>query len=86
MHGGQVIRVDPRRGALLQTIVLPVNAVSAVEWGGPGRDVLYVTTARYQLSEEQLREQPLAGSTFAISGLGTHGQLNLPHPAAVVSR
>ena len=87
MHGGLVIRVDPRSGALLQSIAIPAQSVSAVEWGGPDQDVLYVTTARFQLDEQQLREQPLAGSTFSITGLGTRGRAAVPYNAvSTVSR
>jgi sugar lactone lactonase YvrE len=46
-------------------------------FGGPGLDILYVTSASRFLDEAQLREQPLAGHVFAIEGLGVRG---LPEP------
>jgi len=79
VHGGRVIRVDPRSGALLKTIVMNVTNPSAAEWGGPNRDVLYVTSARYKMDSRQLEREPDAGSLFAITGLGTKGLANVPY-------
>lgn len=55
VHGGAIIRVDPRTGRLLQTVRLNVTNVSAAEWGGRNRDVLYVTSARYKMGKSQVR-------------------------------
>jgi sugar lactone lactonase YvrE len=58
-------------GALERVVDLPVRLPSSVAWGGPGLDVLYVTTidpAMFGWAEE-------AGSgwLYAIEGLGTRG-------------
>ncbi|KAK3926218.1 Regucalcin [Frankliniella fusca] len=79
VHGGRVIRVDPRTGKLLQTILMNVTNPSAAEWGGPNRDVLYVTSARYKMDARQLEREPDAGSLFAITGLGTRGLAERPY-------
>ncbi|XP_074109356.1 uncharacterized protein LOC141534118 [Cotesia typhae] len=71
--GGRVIQVDPRTGRVLRSVVMPVTDVSSVAFGGRNKDILYVTSARDQLTESQLREQPLAGSVFAVHGLGVSG-------------
>ncbi|KAE8751493.1 Regucalcin-like [Frankliniella occidentalis] len=84
VHGGRVIKVDPRSGALLQTIVMNVTNPSAAEWGGRDRDVLYVTSARYKMDARQLEREPLAGSMFAITGLGTKGLTNVPYAVNAV--
>lgn len=36
-------------------------------------DVLFVTTSRYVLSAEERKQQPGAGSVFAITKTGTYG-------------
>jgi len=64
--GGRVSRWDPTKGCLLQEIHLPVARVSSCAFGGPNLDRLYITTARHGLTEEQLRDQPHAGSLFAV--------------------
>ena len=46
-------------------------------FGGPGLDVLYVTGARVNLSEEVLAKQEQAGSIFAVTGTDCTG---LPEP------
>ena len=46
---------------------------SSCGFGGENLDVLYITTARQRLTEEELAAQPLAGSLFAakpgVSGI-----------------
>ncbi|MBG0739662.1 SMP-30/gluconolactonase/LRE family protein [Paeniglutamicibacter antarcticus] len=47
-------------------IDLPAPNVTSVAFGGAGRSTLYVTSARENLTEEQLEAHPLSGSVFAI--------------------
>jgi sugar lactone lactonase YvrE len=44
---------------------MPVDQPSSCAFGDDG--TLYITTASAGLSEEQLAQQPLAGSVFAVS-------------------
>ena len=62
--GGRVSRFSPE-GKRLQTLLLPVPNVTSCAFAGAGLDTLYITTARYGMSEEAIRERPLAGSLFA---------------------
>ena len=56
-----------RRTARLDRVVeMPCRRVTSCAFGGDDLDTLYVTTARYGLSEAELAEQPLAGGIFAI--------------------
>nr|CAD7451411.1 unnamed protein product [Timema bartmani]CAD7464760.1 unnamed protein product [Timema tahoe] len=68
--GGQVINVDPRTSRLLQTVKIPAERVTSAMFGGPQLDTLFVTTSRFGLTDDQLLQQPLAGSVFAVTGLG----------------
>jgi sugar lactone lactonase YvrE len=70
--GWLVTRWNPRRGELLQTIRLPVAHVTSCAFGGPELDTLYITSARQNLSKEQLTAQPLAGCLFRAKP-GTRG-------------
>ncbi|MEA9983875.1 MULTISPECIES: SMP-30/gluconolactonase/LRE family protein [Subtercola] len=45
---------------------LPAPNLTSVAFGGPGRSTLFVTSARENLTEQQLREHPLSGSVFAL--------------------
>lgn len=47
--------------------------ITSVAFGGPNLDILYVTSARIGLNENQLKEQLHAGYLFAIKGLGVCG-------------
>ena len=62
---GRLARYSPG-GELERVIELPVSRGTSVMFGGPNLDVLYVTTMRETLSEEQLAEEPLAGSLLAL--------------------
>ena len=73
--GGCVTRFSPK-GERLQTLRLPVPNVTSCAFAGPGLETLYITTARYGMSEEDIRKHPLAGSLFA-SEPGARG---LPTP------
>jgi sugar lactone lactonase YvrE len=78
---GVVARIDPA-GRLAQTVELPVTNPTACCFGGPGGQDLYVTSARYGLSDEQLARETIAGGVFAIAtttrGLSTNLFGNAP--------
>ncbi|KAL7295469.1 hypothetical protein TKK_0011121 [Trichogramma kaykai] len=71
--GAAVIQVNPKTGKLLQKVQLPVDKITSVAFGGPNLDILYVTSARVNMSDEEKSRKPDAGSLFAIKGLGVTG-------------
>jgi len=62
--GGCVIRFAPD-GRVDRILEIPAERVTSCAFGGPELDTLYITTARYGLSQEDLARQPHAGSIFA---------------------
>ena len=75
MFGGRVTRYDPL-GGVDRIVELPCLPVSSCGFGGADLGTLYITTGRNRLSEDQLAEQPLAGSLFAFDA----GVKGLPEP------
>lgn len=71
--GGRISRWDPDSGRQLQEIFLPVARVTSCAFGGANLDRLYITTARHGLTDDQLSEQPHAGSLFAVTPGGVGG-------------
>ena len=63
--GGSVGRYDPGSGQLLQQVKVPAPFVTSCAFGGEQLDILYITTARKDMNEEQLREFPHGGGVFA---------------------
>lgn len=63
--GWRVARYDPA-GKLEREIRVPVELVTCIGFGGENLDELYITTAWYNLSDRQRKEQPLAGDLFRI--------------------
>lgn len=65
MFGGGCVRRFAPDGAPAGQIDLPVAQVTSVAFGGADLADLFVTTARYELTDAQLEEQPEAGAVFA---------------------
>ena len=76
LEGSSKLVSDQRRIHERHVIELPVTQPTSCAFGGKNLDVLYITTARQNLTEAQLRTQPLAGGLFAVLP-GTQG---LPEP------
>jgi len=64
--GWGVWRYDPRSGALLEKVLVPVEQITSCWFGGENLDELYITSCRYLMDEKALREQPLAGSLLRV--------------------
>jgi sugar lactone lactonase YvrE len=63
--GWRVTRYDPA-GKLEREIRVPTELVTCIGFGGENLDELYITTAWYNLSGQQRKDQPLAGDLFRI--------------------
>ena len=64
--GSCVVRFDPN-GKLDTVIELPVPNVTSCTFGGSDLKTLFITTARMGMTEEELNNNPLAGSVFAYN-------------------
>ncbi|MCB2378000.1 SMP-30/gluconolactonase/LRE family protein [Hymenobacter sp. BT635] len=64
--GGQVVCYDPATGQKQRSIPVPAPQTTSCAFGGPDLRTLFITTARQDLSPEQLRHYPLSGSLFAV--------------------
>jgi sugar lactone lactonase YvrE len=71
--GWQITRWNPSTGKKLSQIKLPVARVTSCTFGGPELKDLFITTARKGLTEEELKNQPLAGALFVIKDCGHQG-------------
>ena len=56
--------INPGSGEVLEQIDVPVRKTTACWFGGEDLGDLYITCASVDETEEQLKEQPLAGSLF----------------------
>ena len=64
-YGWKITRYAPN--GLVDTIYdLPVPKVTSCNFGGKKLDTLFITTASFELSEEELKKAPLSGYTFAL--------------------
>lgn len=63
--GGRVCRYLPD-GSLDAVVSVPVAQPSSCAFGGPNFTTLYITSAREDLTPDQLAAQPLAGALFAV--------------------
>jgi sugar lactone lactonase YvrE len=67
LFGGWQVRRYRPDGVLDGIVSVPAEQVTSCTFGGPDLTDLYITTARKNLDEEALREQPLAGGVFRCS-------------------
>ncbi len=64
--GFGVYRWNPKNGELLTKIEIPVPNVSSCAFGGEDLDHLFITTARQDLSEQELKDYPASGDVFYV--------------------
>jgi sugar lactone lactonase YvrE len=62
--GGAAVRCYSPAGVQLAEVPFPVTQVTSCTFGGPDLADLYVTSAAYRQSADQLRREPHAGATF----------------------
>jgi len=63
-NGDGIIKCNPKTGEILEKINVPAHNVTACAFGGPALDTLFITTARLDMSGEELKKYPHAGSIF----------------------
>lgn len=71
--GWQVVRYNPENGQKMFHITLPAAHVTSCTFGGENLGDLYITTAKKDLTPEQLQNQPLAGALFVVPDCGYKG-------------
>jgi sugar lactone lactonase YvrE len=64
--GYAVARFNTQTGELMQKIDVPVKNVTACAFGGENLDILYITTASVETTDEELANFPDAGSIFSV--------------------
>ena len=69
-EGGWRVLLD---GRLLSTSPVPVDHVTCPAFGGKDLDVLCVTTARMDVSDDRLAAQPETGGLFTVDAHGARG-------------
>ena len=62
---GRVVRYAPD-GRVDRIVAVPTRQPSCPAFGGPDLTTLYITTARFEMGDDQLAADPHAGSLFAI--------------------
>ncbi|MEG3163367.1 SMP-30/gluconolactonase/LRE family protein [Sphingomonas sp. PB2P19] len=65
--GGWCARCYAPDGTLLREVRMPAQNVTKIALGGPDLKTAYVTTARGDLTDAELAEQPEAGHLFAFA-------------------
>ncbi len=76
--GGEVRRYSPDGEPCSPGSVRRPARPSCCAFGGPGRERLYITTARVGLTETELSHQPHAGCLLAVD-VGVTGPAALPY-------
>lgn len=64
--GAQVTKWNPNTGKLLEQIPVPALHTSSCVFGGRDMNELYITSARKNMSEADLKKYPLSGGLFKV--------------------
>lgn len=64
--GAQVTRWNPNTGKLLEQVHVPALHTSSCAFGGEDMNELYITSARKNLGEDDLKKYPLSGGLFKV--------------------
>jgi sugar lactone lactonase YvrE len=64
--GAQVTKWNPSTGKLLEQIPVPALHTSSCVFGGKDMNELYITSARKNMSEADLKKYPLSGGLFKV--------------------
>ena len=64
--GSCVVRFNPN-GKVDDVIELPVKNITNCTFGGSNLDTLFITTARWGMSDDELKKNPEAGGLFSIN-------------------
>ncbi|MCY3779305.1 MAG: SMP-30/gluconolactonase/LRE family protein [Chloroflexi bacterium] len=62
--GARITRYSPA-GEILQVVPIPALNITSCTFAGADLDTLYIVTASTAMSDEQLKQYPLAGSLFS---------------------
>lgn len=66
-NGNAVVRFDPVSGSLMTKIEVPAHNVTSCSFGGENLETLFITTASLDMTEEEQKKYPLAGSLFQVN-------------------
>ncbi|WP_405562285.1 SMP-30/gluconolactonase/LRE family protein [Polaribacter sp. Asnod6-C07] len=65
-NGNAVIRFNPINGKVISKIEVPAHNITSCAFGGENLDILYITSASVDMTAEEVKKYPLAGSVFKI--------------------
>lgn len=65
-NGNAVIQFNPNTGKVIQKIEVPAHNITSCAFGGKDLKTLYITSARVDMTEEELKKYPLSGSVFKV--------------------
>ena len=70
---GRILRLTPD-GTVEREVAMPVVKITSLAFGGPGLDVLYVTSMAEPPLLHHPGDGPLRGALFAVHGLGVRSR------------
>jgi sugar lactone lactonase YvrE len=84
VFGAGVVHRYAPDGRLDAVVRVPVDQVTSCGFGGPGRDLLFVTTAAHGLDDAARAAQPSAGDLFVVEP-GVTGPAAVPFPVETIA-
>ena len=63
-NGNAIAHFNPKTGELIDKIKVPAHNVTSCAFGGKNLDILYITTSSLDMTADEQKTYPLAGSIF----------------------
>ena len=74
----QVLRIDPEKRKVLETIELDALQITSAAFVGPHLSDFYITSGAYKLSEEDKKRYSHSGWIFRMSNFKYSGRPGVP--------
>ena len=65
-NGNAVLRYNPKTGKIISKITVPAHNITSCAFGGENLETLYITSARVDMTVEELKQFPLSGAVFKV--------------------
>ncbi|MDW5287233.1 SMP-30/gluconolactonase/LRE family protein [Formosa sp. PL04] len=66
-NGNAVLRFNPVTGKLMGKVEVPAHNITSCAFGGENLETLFITTARVDMTADELVKYPLSGSVFKVN-------------------
>ena len=65
-NGNAIANYNPKTGKIISKVKVPAHNITSCAFGGENLDILYITTSSLDMTDDEKKKYPLAGSIFKV--------------------